>query len=99
MVSVSEAVVVVKVDGEKKLSVSESFDAQGCDRGPVNALWQALAKDLGGLTGAHRVEEGRHDGIIHLGRARAVWMAAIGVKAIDPAALAVVDCVQKVDAY
>ena len=47
MVSVSEAVVVVKVDGEKKLSVSESFDAQGCDRGPVNALWQALAKDLG----------------------------------------------------
>ncbi|MAC81352.1 MAG: citramalate synthase [Rhodobacteraceae bacterium] len=47
MVSVSEAVVVVKVDGEKKLSVSESFDDQGCDRGPVNALWQALAKDLG----------------------------------------------------
>ena len=47
MVSVSEAVVVVKVDGEKKLSVSESFDAQGCDRGPVNALWQALGKDLG----------------------------------------------------
>lgn len=47
MVSISEAVVVVKVDGEKKLSVSESFDAQGCDRGPVNALWQALAKDLG----------------------------------------------------
>ncbi len=47
MVSVSEAVVVVKVDGQKKLSVSESFDDQGCDRGPVNALWQALAKDLG----------------------------------------------------
>ncbi|MEM8731589.1 MAG: alpha-isopropylmalate synthase regulatory domain-containing protein, partial [Pseudomonadota bacterium] len=35
------------VDGDKKLSVSESFDPQGNDRGPVNALWQALAKDLG----------------------------------------------------
>jgi 2-isopropylmalate synthase len=40
-------VVVVKVDGEKKLSVSESMDARGCDRGPVNALSKALAKDLG----------------------------------------------------
>jgi 2-isopropylmalate synthase len=47
MVSLSEAVVVVKVDGEKKLSVSESMDAEGCDRGPVNALARALAKDLG----------------------------------------------------
>ncbi|TDK50815.1 citramalate synthase [Antarcticimicrobium luteum] len=47
MVSLSEAVVVVKVDGEKKLSVSESVDEQGCDRGPVNALSKALAKDLG----------------------------------------------------
>ncbi|NCQ23787.1 MAG: citramalate synthase [Rhodobacteraceae bacterium CG17_big_fil_post_rev_8_21_14_2_50_63_15] len=47
MVSLSEAVVVVKVDGEKKLSVSESMDEQGCDRGPVNALSKALAKDLG----------------------------------------------------
>ncbi|WP_135505060.1 citramalate synthase [Roseovarius aestuariivivens] len=47
MVSLSEAVVVVKVDGEKKLSVSESLDEQGTDRGPVNALAQALAKDLG----------------------------------------------------
>ena len=47
MVSLSEAVVVVKVDGEKKLSVSESMDARGCDRGPVNALSKALAKDLG----------------------------------------------------
>ena len=47
MVSLSEAVVVVKVDGEKKLSVSESMDARGCDRGPVNALSRALAKDLG----------------------------------------------------
>ncbi|MEC3862312.1 citramalate synthase [Mesobacterium sp. TK19101] len=46
-VSLSEAVVVVKVDGEKKLSVSESMDDEGCDRGPVNALARALAKDLG----------------------------------------------------
>ncbi|WP_425099054.1 citramalate synthase [Tropicibacter sp. S64] len=47
MVSLSEAVVVVKIDGEKKLSVSESMDEEGCDRGPVNALSKALAKDLG----------------------------------------------------
>ncbi|MEP3846336.1 MAG: citramalate synthase [Paracoccaceae bacterium] len=47
MVSLSEAVVVVKVDGQKVLSVSESMDAQGSDRGPVNALSKALAKDLG----------------------------------------------------
>ena len=47
MVSLSEAVVVVKVDGQKMLSVSESMDAQGTDRGPVNALAKALAKDLG----------------------------------------------------
>jgi 2-isopropylmalate synthase len=47
MISHSEAVVVVKIDGEKKLSVSESMDAQGNDRGPVNALSKALAKDLG----------------------------------------------------
>jgi 2-isopropylmalate synthase len=47
MVSLSEAVVVVKVDGEKKLSVSESLDEVGNDRGPVNALAKALAKDLG----------------------------------------------------
>jgi 2-isopropylmalate synthase len=47
MVSLSEAVVVVKVDGEKRLSVSESMDEAGTDRGPVNALATALAKDLG----------------------------------------------------
>jgi 2-isopropylmalate synthase len=47
MVSLSEAVVVVKIDGEKKLSVSESMDDTGGDRGPVNALSKALAKDLG----------------------------------------------------
>ena len=50
MVSLSEAVVVLKVDGEKKLSVSESMDATGSDRGPVNALAKALAKDLGRYT-------------------------------------------------
>ena len=47
MISLSEAVVVVKIDGEKKLSVSESLDSTGSDRGPVNALAKALAKDLG----------------------------------------------------
>ena len=47
MISLSEAVVVVKVDGVKKLSVSESLDESGSDRGPVNALARALAKDLG----------------------------------------------------
>jgi 2-isopropylmalate synthase len=51
MVSLSEAVVVVKVDGDKKLSVSESMDDHGCDRGPVNALAKALAKDLGRYQG------------------------------------------------
>ncbi len=52
MVSLSEAVVVVKIDGEKKLSVSESMDETGSDRGPVNALSKALAKDLGRYQGA-----------------------------------------------
>lgn len=47
MVSLSEAVVVVKIGVEKKLSVSESMDEAGNDRGPVNALSKALAKDLG----------------------------------------------------
>lgn len=45
--TVSEAVVVVRIGGERMLSVSESRDATGKDRGPVNALWRALAKDLG----------------------------------------------------
>jgi 2-isopropylmalate synthase len=44
MVSVSEAVVVVKIGGQKMLSVSESMDATGSDRGPVNALSKALAR-------------------------------------------------------
>lgn len=52
MISLSEAVVVVKVDGEKKLSVSESMDEDGSDRGPVNALSKALAKDLGAYSEA-----------------------------------------------
>ena len=47
MVSLSEAVVVVKIDGEKMMSVSDSMDKDGGDRGPVNALYKALAKDLG----------------------------------------------------
>jgi len=52
MVSVSEAVVVVKIGGQKMLSVSESMDAEGHDRGPVNALSKALVKDLGPYTRA-----------------------------------------------
>ncbi len=47
MVSLSEAVVVVKIGEDKMLSVSESMDELGTDRGPVNALSKALAKDLG----------------------------------------------------
>lgn len=47
MVSVSEAVVVIKLDGEKMLSVSESHGPDGSDQGPVNALSRALMKDLG----------------------------------------------------
>jgi len=45
--TLSEAVVVVDIGGERKLSVSESHDEEGSDRGPVNALAKALAKDLG----------------------------------------------------
>ncbi len=47
MISLSEAVVVVKIGDKKMLSVSESMDETGTDRGPVNALAKALAKDLG----------------------------------------------------
>ena len=47
MISLSEAVVVVKIGDEKKLSVSESMDGAGHDRGPVNALAKALTKDMG----------------------------------------------------
>ena len=47
MISLSEAVVVVKIGGQKMMSVSDSMDHEGGDRGPVNALYKALAKDLG----------------------------------------------------
>ena len=47
MVSLSEAVVVVKIGGEKVMSVSDSMDEGASDRGPVNALYKALVKDLG----------------------------------------------------
>ena len=47
MVSLSEAVVVVKIGKERVLSVSESMGEDGRDQGPVNALSRALAKDLG----------------------------------------------------
>ena len=51
MVSLSEAVVVLKIGDDKMLSVSESMDEAGTDRGPVNALAKALAKDLGPYQG------------------------------------------------
>ena len=47
MVSISEAVVVTQIGDKKVLSVSESMDSSGSDRGPINALSMALAKDLG----------------------------------------------------
>jgi 2-isopropylmalate synthase len=47
MVTLSEAVVAVKIAGEKVLSVSDSVDEHGSDSGPVNALSKALSKDLG----------------------------------------------------
>ena len=46
-ISVSEAVVVVRLGEERIMSVSDSVGASGEDAGPVNALWRALAKDLG----------------------------------------------------
>lgn len=47
IMTLSEAVVVVLIDGQRVLSVSESLDEAGTERGPVNALSKALAKDLG----------------------------------------------------
>jgi 2-isopropylmalate synthase len=47
VVSLSEAVVVVKIGDQVMMSVSDSTDEAGSDRGPVNALSKALAKDLG----------------------------------------------------
>ena len=46
-VSQSEAVVEVRIGDAVMLSVSDSVDETGTDRGPVNALAKALAKDLG----------------------------------------------------
>ena len=46
-ISVSEAVVVVRIGDQRMMSVSDSLGATGEDAGPVNALWRALAKDLG----------------------------------------------------
>ena len=47
MVSLSEAVVAVKMDGQRMLNVSDSLSDDGQDQGPVNALGRALSKDLG----------------------------------------------------
>ncbi|WP_343069951.1 citramalate synthase [Jannaschia sp. Os4] len=49
MTTLSEAVVSVIVDGERRTSVSESRDPEGADMGPVNALAKALVRDLGSL--------------------------------------------------
>ncbi len=47
-ITVSEAVVVTRIDGARMMSVSESLDpVTEADQGPVNALSRALAKDLG----------------------------------------------------
>ncbi len=46
-ISVSEAVVVARIGDKRLISASESMDEHGGDRGPVSALWHALAKDLG----------------------------------------------------
>ncbi|MEM7213710.1 MAG: citramalate synthase [Pseudomonadota bacterium] len=47
-VSVSEAIVVMHVDGQRMISASESQDPiTKSDQGPVNALSRALFKDLG----------------------------------------------------
>lgn len=45
--TLSEAVVVLRIGAERMLSVSESLGPEGGDMGPVNALWRAMAKDLG----------------------------------------------------
>lgn len=47
MISMSEAMVVVKIGDRKVLSVSDSLDEGMTDRGPVNALSKALTRDLG----------------------------------------------------
>lgn len=45
--TISEAVVVANIGGERMLNVSESAGPDGGDQGPVNALSRALSKDLG----------------------------------------------------
>ncbi len=47
IVTLSEAMVVLKIGSKKVLSVSESLDSEGSDRGPVNALARAISKDIG----------------------------------------------------
>ena len=47
VVTLSEAMVALKINNKKVLSVSESLDAEGSDRGPVNALARAISKDIG----------------------------------------------------
>ncbi len=48
MITVSEAVVVAKIAGQRVISASESHGPDDDrDRGPVNALSRALSKDLG----------------------------------------------------
>jgi len=48
MITVSEAVVVARIAGERVISASESHAPDDdADRGPVNALSKALSKDLG----------------------------------------------------
>ncbi len=47
IVTLSEAMVALKIGKKKVLSVSESLDVEGSDRGPVNALARAISKDIG----------------------------------------------------
>ncbi|WP_449041974.1 citramalate synthase [Paracoccus sp. (in: a-proteobacteria)] len=51
-ISVSEAVVVALVGGQRVMSVSDGLGENGEDAGPVHALWRALAKDLGPWQGS-----------------------------------------------
>ncbi len=51
-ISVSEAVVVARVGGQRVMSVSDGLGENGEDAGPVHALWRALAKDLGPWQGS-----------------------------------------------
>ena len=46
MISLSEAVVVVKIGDRKAMSVSDSMDETGQDHGPVNALSKAWPRIL-----------------------------------------------------